>query len=68
MGPPMVPRTTVPGRPRAQRRGIRYGPRVRAHSRSRKVTVARPPVVVDPLTASWEGTVAGATPTIRAPS
>ncbi len=52
MGPPMVPRTTAPGRPRAQRRGIGYGLGVRAHGRSRKVTVARPAVVIAPLTGS----------------
>jgi len=51
-GPPMVPRTTAPGRPRAQRRGIGYGLGVRAHGRSRKVTVARPAVVIAPLTGS----------------
>jgi len=32
----------------------------RAHGRSRTVRVTRPPVVVAPLTGSWEGTVAGA--------
>jgi len=52
MGPPMVPRTTAPGRPRAQRRGAGYGLGERPHGRSRTMTVARPPVVVAPLTGS----------------
>ncbi len=71
-GPPSGPtQGTMPRRGRAVPRaatGHRVRPGVRAHSRSRTVKVARPPVVVAPLTGSGEGTAAGNARTTRAPS